>query len=224
MDDNDALHDIKKELPHSTRCRFPDVVVITYQSTGSSDKLFQLSNVVDLSWFGWFFVYAYVLFIFSFGRCATLKALVTMYGRPEDYTFSVKAAVMGLGLLEDFVCTTYFACALWLLDSFKQSITRRFGHKLGASVLCDDGTICLGHAACVNREMGFTFDVIAAMIREKDHLSKAPLEPEEAQRSYVTAAFVVMETTLFAVVRMRAGWTDLTRWNPVKALLKSGRR
>ncbi|KAF1781246.1 Alpha-mannosyltransferase [Phytophthora cactorum] len=186
-----------KELPHSTRCRFPDVVVITYpvagfdtKSTsprGSSDKLFQLSNVVDLSWFGWFFVYAYVLFIFSFGRCATLKALVTMYGRPEDYTFSVKAAVMGLGLLEDFVCTTYFACALWLLDSFKQSITRRFGHK------------------------------------SRDHLSKAPLEPEEAQRSYVTAAFVVMETTLFAVVRMRAGWTDLTRWNPVKALLKSGR-
>ncbi|POM69010.1 Sulfatase-like protein [Phytophthora palmivora] len=241
MDDDDLHLDSK----HATRCRFPELRVINSEITGAetitsrrpTKPEFRIGDVLELPWIGWFFVYAYVLFIFSFSRCATLKALVTMYTSPDDYTISVKAAVVTLGFLEDFVCTTYFACALWLFDTFKLSIIRWYAlRNMTTTATIENIATFTGSwllffilmvpfasdmLLVVNRDMRFTFDVVAAMIRERDHLYKAPLEPEEAQRSYLTAVIVIIETTLFSVVRMRASWTDLTHWNPTQLVLKS---
>ncbi|KAE8959885.1 hypothetical protein PR001_g30566, partial [Phytophthora rubi] len=63
-------------------------------------------------WFGWLFVYTFTLFCFSASRWLALRELVMMYSSSKDYTMSVKLAALGLGFVEDFVCTTYFACAL----------------------------------------------------------------------------------------------------------------
>ncbi|KAG2785499.1 hypothetical protein PC129_g15522 [Phytophthora cactorum] len=120
-----------------------------------------------------------------------------MYGSPDDYTFRMKTAVITLGFLEDVACTTYFVCALWLFDMFKRSIIRKIERKNGVS-MANTGdfatftgswflffVMIMSFASnmllVLNREMRFTFDVLAAMIRERDHLSKAPLEFEEAQ-------------------------------------------
>ncbi|ETM34014.1 hypothetical protein L914_18802 [Phytophthora nicotianae] len=245
MHDQVAHHDIRAGS-QAARCRFPelrmdgkDTITFTADTKASRERL-QIENLLELPWSGWAFVYAYVLFIFSFSRFATLKALITMYGSPDDYAFKVKAAVMTLGFLEDLVCATFFVCVLWLFDTFKSSIIQRVEQKNGVSttnmgnIVTFTGSWLLFFVMIVpfasdmllvlNREMRFTFDVLAAMIRERDHLSKAPLEPEEAQRSYVTAVLVVTCTTLFALIRMRASWTDLTRWNPTHLLLRPTRQ
>lgn len=85
--------------------------------------------LVSAPWLGWLFIYTFAIFYFSASRCVALKALVTKYSSAADYTSSVKAAVMSLGFLEDFVCTTYFASALWLFDVLKQAAMDH--HKLG---------------------------------------------------------------------------------------------
>ncbi|KAG7387791.1 hypothetical protein PHYPSEUDO_013690 [Phytophthora pseudosyringae] len=242
MDHQEVRHESKSD-PRATRCRrFPELRVIDDEdasaSTGAEAKMRhhwrqsqRIGGLLELPWSGWLFVYVYVFFIFFFGRCAALETLITMYGGPDAYTSSVKAAVVGLGFLEDFACTTYFACALWLFDTLKRRVEQKNGASTTrmADVVTFAGSWLLlfvlvapfaaDMLLVLNREMRFTFDVIAAMIRERDHLSKAPLEPEEAQRSYVAAALVVLGTTLFATVRVRAGWTDLSRWNPSQELV-----
>ncbi|KAG6954708.1 hypothetical protein JG688_00012227 [Phytophthora aleatoria] len=234
MEEHDARDGMKTDR-QAARCRISELRVIDGQDTITSTvetkaprQWMQVGDLLELPWTGWAFIYAYVLFIFSFSRCAMLKALITMYGSPDDYTFRVKTAVITLGFLEDVACTTYFVCALWLFDLFKRSIIRKIERKNGVS-MANTGDFATFTGSwflffvmivpfasdmllVLNREMRFTFDVLAAMIRERDHLSKA-------QRSYVTATLVVTCTTLFAVVRVRASWTDLTRWNPTHLLL-----
>ncbi|KAG3243279.1 hypothetical protein PI124_g11906 [Phytophthora idaei] len=205
MEDHDARDGMKTDRQVG-RCRIPELRVIddqdTITSTGVETKAprqwMQVGDLLELPWTGWAFIYAYVLFIFSFSRCAMLKALITMYGSSDDYTFKVKTAVITLGFLEDVACTTYFVCALWLFDMFKRSIMPKIERKNGVS-MANTGDFATFTGSwflffvmimpfasdmllVLNREMRFTFDVLAAMIRERDHLSKAPLEFEEAQR------------------------------------------
>ncbi|KAF1784510.1 hypothetical protein GQ600_10304 [Phytophthora cactorum] len=206
MEEHDARDGMKTDR-QAARCRISELRVIDGQDTITStvDKAprqwMQVGDLLELPWTRWAFICAYVLFIFSSSRCAMLKALITMYGSPDDYTFRMKTAVITLGFLEDVACTTYFVCALWLFDMFKRSIIRKIERKNGVSMANTGdfatftGSWFYFFLLVLNREMRFTFDVLAAMIRERDHLSKAPLEFEEAH------------------------WTDLTRWNPTHLLL-----
>ncbi|ETP18246.1 hypothetical protein F441_07484, partial [Phytophthora nicotianae CJ01A1] len=57
-----------------------------------------------------------------------------MYGSPSDYTAIVKMSALSLGFFEDFVCTTYFASALWIFDTFKQMVMERYGSTGGMTL------------------------------------------------------------------------------------------
>ncbi|KAF1790445.1 hypothetical protein GQ600_5824 [Phytophthora cactorum] len=133
-------------------------------------------------------------FYFSISRCLALKALVTMYGSSTDYTVIVKMSALSLGFFEDFVCTTYFASALWIFDTFKQMALERI----------------------VYRDMRFSFGLLATLIRERHHLKDAPISSDEVQAAYVTAGYLVIIAALFALVRTWASWADLALWNPTQ--------
>ncbi|KAG7389449.1 hypothetical protein PHYPSEUDO_010334 [Phytophthora pseudosyringae] len=198
----------------------------------------QIAHVSAPPWLGWLFVYALTLSCFSASRCVVLKSIVTMYGSPRDYTASFKAAAMGLGLLEDFVCTTYLACTLWLFDTFKRAAIERLSprvHALVVRVAANVATFTVSWVLFVlamapfaadmllvlNRDMRFTLDLVATLIRERHHLGHAPISTEEFQRSYTVAALLVSAATTFALVRTWAGWADLAGWNPTQALALS---
>ncbi|KAG3006514.1 hypothetical protein PC119_g14932 [Phytophthora cactorum] len=91
-----------------------------------SQGLMQTIAQLRYPWLGWAFVYTVVLFVFFIYRCTALRALISMYASPKDGTPGVLIGVLTLGFLEDFVCATYFACALWLFDSSKAAISRYF--------------------------------------------------------------------------------------------------
>ncbi|KAL3663926.1 hypothetical protein V7S43_010815 [Phytophthora oleae] len=181
-------------------------------------------------WLGWLFVFALVQFYFSISRCLALKALVTLYGNPDDFTTSVKLSALSLGFLEDFICTTYFATMLWIFDTLKQSVMRRVG---GTSNMTKD--IAAGIATftvswllflammtpfvadmmlVVYRDMRFSFGLLSTLIRERKHLKDAPISSDEVQTVYMTAAYLMVIAALFALVRTKASWADLARWNP----------
>uniref|UniRef100_H3GGC1 Sulfatase N-terminal domain-containing protein n=1 Tax=Phytophthora ramorum TaxID=164328 RepID=H3GGC1_PHYRM len=195
--------------------------------------MFRVADLGELPWLGWLFVYAFVLFCFSTSRCVALKELVAMYSSPKDFTSSVKLAALSLGFLEDFVCTTYFVCALWGFDALKLAVSKRFNGegelkcvptRTAASVATFVVSwlfffmMMVPFAAdlllVVNREMRFTFDLVIMAINEKEFVSAAPISPEEIQVGYIGAAVLVFAATVFASVRTRASWADLTNWNP----------
>ncbi|KAH7463098.1 hypothetical protein PRIC2_001655 [Phytophthora ramorum] len=234
---------------HSTRCRFPidsnaeeigvsdDVEAKVARRRGQSRESLRIADLCARPWFGWLFVYAFALFCFSTSRCLTLEALVGMYGSPQDYTAGFKSAALGLGFMEDSVCATYFVCALWLFDTFKQAAAERFKRKDG------EDTRVVGNAATFvvswllffvmmapfmadmllvkNRNMRFTLDLLSALIKERHHLNAAPIAPEEIQRGYNAAASLMMVAALFAFVRTWASWADLANWNPTYLVLDS---
>ncbi|KAL4161170.1 hypothetical protein PRNP1_001725 [Phytophthora ramorum] len=139
--------------------------------------------------------------------------------------------------MEDSVCATYFVCALWLFDTFKQAAAERFKRKDG------EDTRVVGNAATFvvswllffvmmapfmadmllvkNRNMRFTLDLLSALIKERHHLNAAPIAPEEIQRGYNAAASLMMVAALFAFVRTWASWADLANWNPTYLVLDS---
>ncbi|KAL4117339.1 hypothetical protein PRIC2_011330 [Phytophthora ramorum] len=151
-----------------------------------------------------------------------------MYGTPGDYTSGVKAAVLSLGFLEDFVCTTYLAIALWMFDKLKvrERCEQRIGAhaKLVGNIATFGASLMLFLAVMapftmdmllvVSRDMRFTFGLLATLIRERKHLKDAPISNEEIWNSYVTAAAMVTAAMIFALVRTCASWADLTLWNP----------
>ncbi|EGZ04707.1 hypothetical protein PHYSODRAFT_566748 [Phytophthora sojae] len=193
-------------------------------------EIFTLAELTAKVWCGWLFVYAFVLCCFSFARCLALPALVEMYGSPQDYTLGFTMAALGLGLLEDFVCATYFVCALWLFDVAKRRVTERFGEKDGVAtcLATNIATFVVSWLLffammapfvadlmlVANRNMRFTFDLVAALIRERHHLNAAPISADEIHRGYMSGAALVVVAALFAAVRMWASWTDLSTWNP----------
>nr|KAE8929296.1 hypothetical protein PF009_g20579 [Phytophthora fragariae] len=157
-----------------------------------------------------------------------------MYSSSKDYTMSVKLAALGLGFVEDFVCTTYFACALWLFDVLKLEVWNWFGAEGGERrcvKLQTVGTVVTFVVSwllffammtpfvadlllVVNRDMRFTFDLVTMAINEKEFASAAPISTEEIHRGYVGAAVLMAITTLFECVRVKANWADLSGWNP----------
>eukprot|EP00644_Phytophthora_capsici_P016528 jgi/Phyca11/509987/fgenesh2_kg.PHYCAscaffold_52_\ len=66
----------------------------------------------------WVFVYCVVLGFFSLYRLLTLHSLITMYGTEKDVTLDVEIGALALGTLQDFVCATYLATALWGVDNW----------------------------------------------------------------------------------------------------------
>ncbi|KAE9097704.1 hypothetical protein PF010_g15846 [Phytophthora fragariae] len=194
-------------------------------------EVLRIEDLVTLPWIGWLFVYAFVLFCYSASRCVVLKSLVTMYGSPRDYTASFKIAALTLGFMEDFVCATYLTCFLWLFDSFKLAVVNRLTSRSREVIVRVVGSIATFTVSwfsfvivmtpfaadlllVINRDMRFTLDLVATLIRERHHLNAAPISTEEIQRGYMTAALVASTATVFAYVRARASWADLACWNP----------
>ncbi|GMF27876.1 unnamed protein product [Phytophthora lilii] len=201
-----------------------------------SRDVFKIADLLALPWIGWFFVYAFALFCFSVSRCIALKALVTMYGSPRDYTSGFKFAALTLGFMEDFVCVTYLACGLWLFDIFKavaMEWLRPRTHKIMLRVAGAISTFAASWIVYVitmapfaadlllviNRDMRFTLDLVATLIRKRHHLGAAPISTEEIQRGYLTAGMLTSAATVFALVRTCASWADLTQWNPTHLVM-----
>jgi hypothetical protein len=234
---------------HSTRLRFPDVRALNATQLVDSSSLasdaktappwwrpretVRVADLLAAPWLGWLFVYSFVQFFLSVTRCLTLKALVAMYGGPEDYTVAVKLAALSLGFLEDLVCTTFFASALWIFDTLKHSVAERFSQR-GRSVEVAGGiatfvvswllffglvTPFVADMVLVRyRDMRFSFELLATLIRERKHLKAAPISRGEMHMAYATAAFLVVLSTLFALVRTWASWADLALWNPTQVV------
>ncbi|ETM46723.1 hypothetical protein L914_08433, partial [Phytophthora nicotianae] len=180
------------------------------------------------AWLGWLFIYVFVLFYFSVSRFVALKTLVIKYSSVAEYTTRVKVAVMGLGFLEDFVCTTYFATFLCVFDSLKRVaidhyklavVTRVFGR---AATFLVSWALFLAMMApfvadlllVVHRDMRFSSGLVATVIREREHLKHAPITEEEVNASYLNAVGLLLVATIFGLVRTCAGWADLSHWNP----------
>ncbi|KAI9985134.1 hypothetical protein PInf_004448 [Phytophthora infestans] len=231
---------------HSTRLRFPEVrslnadnLVIHSDNDTKLPRPWSWSlrevDVASLPWLGWLFVYAFVQFYFSISRCLALKALVVMYGSATDYTAFVKMSALSLGFFEDFVCTTYYASALWVFDTLKQILMERYGSTGGMAVDIVGGiaTFTLSWVLfiammapfvadmmlVVYRDMRFSFRLLASLIKEREYLKAAPISTDEMQTAYVTAGYLVVIATLFASVRTWTKWADLALWNPTQLVL-----
>ncbi|KAI9998406.1 hypothetical protein PInf_002793 [Phytophthora infestans] len=229
----------------STRCRFPEphnVDADNFTTNGApeskntrrssqSREFWGLAHLSALPWFGWLFVYTYVLLCFSTTRCLALGALVEMYGSPQDYTMGFKTSALGLGLMEDFVCTTYFATTLWAFDVLKRRVTGQLSTKdsgVSTGVAGNAATFVVSWLLFVvmmapfvsdlmlvaYRNMRFTDELVAALLRERHHLNAAPISTEEIQRGYEAATVLVIVAAAFGFVRTTASCTDLSSWNP----------
>ncbi|ETO82241.1 hypothetical protein F444_03607 [Phytophthora nicotianae P1976] len=223
----------------------PDMVVLeerpSASDTSKTKGRFGMIQVIkDFSlwtrrWFGWVFVYVFVLLFFFIYRCIGLKPLILMYGTEKDCTFGVEAAALALGFLEDLVCATFFVCALWVFDTVKLMIGERVGDQMPtASQICDKvSTFLVSWVLFVAmtgpfvadllivrlRGMRFTFELVAMAIHEKDNASSASISQSEMNEAYVNVTGMVIAATLFAIVRAWADWADLSRWNPAFALV-----
>ncbi|GMF57698.1 unnamed protein product [Phytophthora fragariaefolia] len=196
-------------------------------------------------WLGWVFAYAVVLLFFFVYRCIGLKPLILMYGTKADCTAGVEVAALGLGFLEDLVCATYFACALWAFDSAKWSIGDRLGVRGGFLDISERRKVtavrvCGGVVTFLVswilfvammapfvadllivrlRNMRFTFELVAMAIHEKDNASSASISQSEINEAYRNVSGLLVVATVFAAVRTWADWADLSRWNPAFALV-----
>jgi arylsulfatase A-like enzyme len=226
-------------MDQSARCRVPehlaeeDVEIRVEPETKAGRRRSQRADVfqvddLEAPWLGWLFIYSFVLFYFSASRCVALKALVTKYSSAEEYTAKIKAAALGLGFLEDLVCTTYFAAALWLFDTLKLAAMGHHRFGVSARVVAGFATfaaswllfmaIMMPFVAdlllVVHRDMRFSSGLLATIIREREHLKDAPISKEEVNAGYVNAVGLLLVATFFALVRTCARWTDLAHWNP----------
>ncbi|KAG7386354.1 hypothetical protein PHYPSEUDO_000389 [Phytophthora pseudosyringae] len=207
-------------------------------------RVVKRSSLWRRRWLGWAFVYAVVLLFFFTYRCIGLEPLVTMYGTLKDCTPDVEAAALALGFLEDFVCATYFACALWVFDTAKHLVGERFALRKDeaqekrarlAPRFCGKlatflVSLLLFMAMAAPfvadllivrlRDMRFTFELVAMAIHEKDNASNASISQSEVHEAYMHVGGLVAVATFFAIVRTWAPWADLSRWNPAFALVE----
>ncbi|KAK1937843.1 Uncharacterized protein P3T76_009580 [Phytophthora citrophthora] len=190
----------------------------------------------DYPWLGWAFVYTFTLFFLFVYRCVALNALITMYATADDATLGVVLGALTLGFLEDVVCVTYFACVLWLFDKFKPVVARNFTSRVAVRVCGELLSFSISWLLFVLftipvvadvlivrlRDMRFTFDIIVMAIQEKDNASSFEVSSQEITDACVNASALVLAATTFAIVRTRAAWADLTRWNPTQIALPLG--
>ncbi|KAF4319748.1 hypothetical protein BBO99_00006138 [Phytophthora kernoviae] len=192
------------------------------------------ADIWNRVWLGWAFVYTVVLLLFSIYRLAALHELITMYGTRKDCTAGVEAGALGLGFLEDFVCTTYFVCALWLFDALKRTVSDWVAHRSDRSEEAGDkwtrqavwivegvaiflvswllfiammGPFVADLLLVRLRDMRFTFELVAMAIHEKDNAGAAAISESELTQGYLNVTALVIVATFFATVRTwsRAG-------------------
>ncbi|EGZ07624.1 hypothetical protein PHYSODRAFT_340686 [Phytophthora sojae] len=197
------------------------------------DALMQRVGQYGHPWIGWAFVYGIVLLVFFIYRCTALKALFAMYASVKDGTPSIVLGALTLGLLEDFVCATYFACALWLFDSLKAATVRCFPQlkRPGIAQFISKAVTFLvswllflamtvpfvADVIIVRlRDMRFTFDIVTMAIDEKDNATSFEVSNDEVVDAVLNAVALVVVATFFAVVRTWAPWADLSNWNPTQ--------
>ncbi|KAG7386355.1 hypothetical protein PHYPSEUDO_000390 [Phytophthora pseudosyringae] len=190
-------------------------------------------------WLGWAFVYTFSLFFLFVYRCVGLSALIAMYANAEDGTPGVVLGALTLGFLEDFVCVTYLACVLWLFDCLKHVVARystRYRGGVTARVAGKAATFSVSWILFIAfttpvvadvlivrlRDMRFTFDIIVMAIQEKDNASSFEVSSGEITDACVNATVLVLAATFFAIVRTRASWGGLARWNPTQIALPLG--
>ncbi|KAI9985125.1 hypothetical protein PInf_004434 [Phytophthora infestans] len=158
-----------------------------------------------------------------------------MHGSATDYTAFVKMSALSLGFFEDFVCTTYFATALWISDTLKQIVVERYGSTSGLRLdiagkiatftvswvlfMAMMAPFVADMMLVVYRDMRFSFRLLASLIKEREYLKAAPISTDEVQTAYVTAGYLFVIASLFALVRVWAKWADLTLWNPTQIVL-----
>ncbi|KAJ8521950.1 hypothetical protein ON010_g17757 [Phytophthora cinnamomi] len=202
---------------------FTEWVVIKVKQTSIAKKLAR----EDCPYRGWAFVYGFTLALFFVYRCNTLGALITMYGSEDDNTVGVVLGALALGFLEDFVCVTYFACILYMLDCFKRVLTC-CGQGMLARIVGNVTTFSVSWLLFVLvvtpviadglivrlRDMRFTFDIVVMAIDEKDNASSFEVSNKEITDAVVNVLVLVVSATVFATVRTRAPWADLSTWNP----------
>lgn len=201
------------------------------------DALMQRVGQYGHPWIGWAFVYGIVLLVFFIYRCTALKALFAMYASVKDGTPSIVLGALTLGLLEDFVCATYFACALWLFDSLKAATVRCFPQlkRPGIAQFISKAVTFLvswllflamtvpfvADVIIVRlRDMRFTFDIVTMAIDEKDNATSFEVSNDEVVDAVLNAVALVVVATFFAVVRTWAPWADLSNWNPTQLFPK----
>ncbi|KAF1795059.1 Alkaline-phosphatase-like, core domain [Phytophthora cactorum] len=213
MDSTAPLH--RQSDQHSTRLRFPEVRSL------NADNLIihtELDTKLPRQW-GWS----------SVPRAQSSGDNVREF---HGLHRIVKMSALSLGFFEDFVCTTYFASALWIFDTFKQMALERIGPSSGMTLEIVGGiatftvswllflTMMAPFVAdmmlVVYRDMRFSFGLLATLIRERHHLKDAPISSDEVQAAYVTAGYLVIIAALFALVRTWASWADLALWNPTQ--------
>ncbi|KAG3118102.1 hypothetical protein PI125_g3229 [Phytophthora idaei] len=183
-------------------------------------------------WKGWAFVYTVVLVTLSIYRCTALSSLIKMYGSAEEGgTAIVVLGILTLGFLEDFVCATYFACVLWLFDTFlKPRVLTLYSNavvaRLSAKILTFLVSWLLFVAMVIPfvadvvivrlREMRFSFDLVIMVIEEKDHANAVAVSNSQIIDVILNVAALVIMSTFFAIVRTLVPWADLSSWNPTQ--------
>ncbi|CAH0514045.1 unnamed protein product [Peronospora belbahrii] len=196
-----------------------------------STKRVEIADFMALPWFGWLFVSTFQLTCFSVSRCVALKALAAMYDSPQSYTISFKFAALSLGFMEDFICTIYLVCALWLFDTCKLAIIERWNfpnHESLARFVKNVATFtvswvlffiatapfALDMLLAINWNLRFSMELVATLIREKENIKRAPITTEAYLRAYTALALLLSAATIFALIRTFASWADLACWNP----------
>ncbi|KAF4043713.1 Sulfatase [Phytophthora infestans] len=236
---DDPLSDVKRKLsvPVPTQNVLLDaknVVVAKARATAH----WVTQSIVHLvqshySRLGWILFYVIALTAFLLYRCTALYGLNKMYGTTKHATGGVVVGALSLGFLEDFVCTTYFACFLWLYDTLAKayftphSRSARLamkGLKFTVSWLLFLAMMVpfVADAVIVRlRYIRFTFDLVSMAIEEKDHIAAVAVSSSETTDAYVNVAAVVAVATLFAIVRTWAPWANLSNWNPTLLCIDS---
>ncbi|KAE8894032.1 hypothetical protein PF005_g19217 [Phytophthora fragariae] len=70
------------------------------------------------------------------------------------------------------------------------------------------------------RDMRFSFDLIAMAIHESNNLGAAEISSVEINQACISGLLAVVTATVFAAVRATYDWADLTRWNPLTAVIQ----
>ncbi|ETK93408.1 hypothetical protein F441_03533 [Phytophthora nicotianae CJ01A1] len=217
-------------------------MVVLEESRSSSRGEILLPSLWSIEWFqqlwtrawlGWAFVYASVLLFCFVSRCVALTALIKMYGTGKDCTFSAKTAALCVGILEDFVCATYFACVIWLIDILLQKFARHVdsieastSNKLKSVMLkifvfasswmlfvAAVGPVAADLLLVRLREVRFTFQVISS----DENSVIDGMTSKEMKDVCMTVTTTAIVAALFAILRTFTSWPKLSRWNPIHA-------
>jgi arylsulfatase A-like enzyme len=217
----------------------PESEVKASRPSRSARDILQRMRQADIwnrPWLGWAFVYTSVLVFCSSYRGGTLTALITMYGDENDCRFGVEIAVLSLGLLQDFVCASYLAFLLWLVDAVNERYaqtprdidaaepdnwkTLRRAAACGVVLVsswslfvCAVGPFAADLLLVRLRGARFTLHLLAT---KQENSAIDAMTSREMTQVHTTVAVTACAAGCFALVRAWAPWAKLTRWNPTQ--------